>query len=66
MDWDKTLCRKCPSCMQVGDTCTHVLFCDRAGCFETLKNTIDLLEEWLGEADTDPDLLDCIGEYAYG
>ena len=27
---------------------------------------IDLLESWLEEADTDPVLLDCIAEYAYG
>ncbi len=66
MEWNKTERKKCPSCMQALDTCAHVLFCDHAGCVETLKHTIDLLKEWLSEGDTDPDLLDCIAEYAYG
>jgi hypothetical protein len=52
--------------MQVRNTCAHVLFCDHAGCVETLKHTIDLLEQWLSKGDTEPDLLDCIAEYAYG
>jgi hypothetical protein len=65
MAWDKTECKKCPSCMQVLDTCAHVLFCDHAGRVKTLKHTIDLLEQWLGKGDTEPDLLDCIAEYTY-
>jgi hypothetical protein len=51
--------------MQEGDTCEHVLFCCHAGRVETLQHTADLMENWLMEADTDPDLLDCIAEYAY-
>jgi hypothetical protein len=66
MEWNKTECKKCPSCMQALDTCAHVLFCDHAGRVKTLKHTIDLLKQWLSEGDTDPDLLDCIAEYAYG
>ncbi len=31
-----------------------------------LHHTIDLAEAWLEEADMDPDLLDCIAEYAFG
>jgi hypothetical protein len=31
MEWDKTVVQKCPSCMQVRDTCAHVLFCCHAG-----------------------------------
>jgi hypothetical protein len=57
--------RKCPSCMQVRDTCEHVLFCDHARRVETLHHMIDLLEVWLEEAGTNPDLLDCISENAY-
>jgi hypothetical protein len=66
MEWDKAERKKCPSCMQVHDTCVHVLFCDHAGRVKTLKHTIDLMEELLCKGDTDPDLLDCIAEYAYG
>jgi hypothetical protein len=30
------------------------------------RHTLDLMEEWLREAGTDPDLLDCIAKYAHG
>jgi hypothetical protein len=63
MEWDKSVFRKCPSCMQQWDTCTHVLFCEHA--VATLHHTVDLLESWLEEAGTEPNLLDCIAEYAY-
>jgi hypothetical protein len=65
MAWDKTERKKCPSCMQALDTCAHVLFCDHAGHVKILKHTIDMLEQWLGEGDNEPDLLDCIAEYTY-
>ncbi len=32
----------------------------------TLKHTLELAEECLSGADTNPDLLDCIMEYAHG
>jgi hypothetical protein len=66
MEWDKTECKKCPSCMQEQDMCVHVLACDHAGHVETLKHTVDLLEQWLSKGGTNPDLLDCIAEYPYG
>jgi hypothetical protein len=66
MEWDKSVVRKCPSCMKLHDTCAHVLFCDYAGRVETLHHTINLLESWLEEAGTNLVLLDCIAEYAYG
>jgi hypothetical protein len=65
MEWDKMMVRKCPSCMQECNTCEHVLFCCHSGQVETLKHTVDLMEAWLTKADTEPDLLDCIAEYAY-
>jgi hypothetical protein len=65
-EWDGTVIRKCPSCMQERKTCTHVLFCNHTGWVETLKHTIDLMEDWLEAVDTDPDLLDCITDYAHG
>jgi hypothetical protein len=65
MEWDKTVIQKCPSCMQERDTCTHVLHCCHAGRVKTLHHTIDIMEAWMKEVDTDPDLLDYIAEYAY-
>jgi hypothetical protein len=66
MEWDKSEVRMCPSCLQVRDTCAHVLFCDNAGRVETLWHIIDLMEGWMEEADTDSILLDCIAEFACG
>ncbi len=65
MEWDKTIFQKCPSCMQEWDTCAHILHCCHKGRVKTLHHTIDLMEAWMEEVDTDPDLLDCIAEYAY-
>jgi hypothetical protein len=65
MEWDKAVVCKCPSCMQIHNTCAHVLSCNHAGRVQTLHHTINLLEAWLEEAGTNPDLLDCIAEYAY-
>jgi hypothetical protein len=65
IEWDKTVIRKCPSCMQEWDTCAHVLHCCHTGRVETLHHTINIMEAWMKEVDTDPDLLDCIAEYAY-
>jgi hypothetical protein len=33
---------------------------------ETFQHTLGLMEEWLEEAETDPDLLDCIAKFAHG
>jgi hypothetical protein len=52
MEWDKSVVCKCPSCMQLRNTCAHVLSCNHAGRVETLHHTIDLLESLLEEAGT--------------
>jgi hypothetical protein len=31
MEWDKTVVRKCPSCMVAWDTCKHILSCCHKG-----------------------------------
>ena len=66
IEWDRTVMRKCPSCTVEQDTCAHVLFCCHSGRVETLKHTLELAEDWLTEAETDPDLLSCIMELAHG
>jgi hypothetical protein len=66
MERDKSVERKCPSCTVARDTCAHVLSCCYEGRVEALKLTLEQAEGWLIEADTDPDLLDCIMEYAHG
>ena len=56
----------CPSCGQVRETCVHILLCNHLGQVEALMHSIDLLEHWLVEVDTDPDLRECMVEYATG
>ncbi len=42
----------CPSCMQVVETCEHVLHCNHAGQVDALCATIKLLDEWIGAQQT--------------
>jgi hypothetical protein len=62
----KNLCPLCPSCAQVNKTCSHILFCTHVGRVDALMKSIDLLEQWLEEADRDPVLHKCIVKYARG
>ena len=64
--WERDLCPLCPSCAQVPETCAHILFCQDEGRVDVLLKSIDLIASWLAEVDTDPDLRDCIIEYAKG
>ena len=52
MEWERSTIRHCPSCTVAHDTCAHVFLC--------------CIEDWLADADTDPNLLDCIMEYTHG
>jgi hypothetical protein len=64
--WERSLCPLCPSCAQAPEMCSHILFCNHAGRVDVLMKSIDLLESWLKEVETDPNLRDCIVEYAKG
>jgi hypothetical protein len=55
MEWDKSVVQKCPSCMVERDTCAHVLYCCHQGRVETLRHMLELMEEWLVDAKTEPD-----------
>ncbi len=55
-----------PSCMQVAETCAHVLHCTHAGWVEALHSTIKLLDQWMKRHTMDPDLWECMYEYAMG
>ena len=61
--WDKSN-PYCPSCAVEKEKCAHILMCNDAGRVETLHASISILSKWLEEMDTDPDLRDCIVEYA--
>ncbi len=66
MEWDKTVVRMCPSCLQECGTCAHVLFCCHEGRVETFHHTLDLSEDWLVDAEIELNLLESIMEYAHG
>jgi hypothetical protein len=56
--------RFCPSCAVEKETCSHILACKDVGRVEMFIKSIDLLDHWLDEVDTDPELRMCIIEYA--
>ncbi len=64
--WERTLCPLCPSCTQVHETCSHILFCNAKGWVGAMMKSTDLLSSWMMGVDTDPDLRECIVEHAKG
>ena len=56
----------CPGCRQVPGACCHVLQCPHDGRVKALHATISLMDQWMKQNNTDPDLRDCIYEYATG
>jgi hypothetical protein len=64
--WEPDLCPLCPSCGQVWETCKNILLCNHSDRIETWTHLIDLLQQWLVEVDTDPDLWEGLVEYARG
>jgi hypothetical protein len=65
--WDKLVGTPlCPSCMQVPETYAHILYCCHDGRVQTLFHTINLMDKWLGDANTEPVLHDCLVKYGKG
>jgi hypothetical protein len=63
--WEKSVgMTLCPSCMQVPETCAHVLHCCHDGRVETLLHMIDIMDEWLRDAGTETALQGYLVEYA--
>jgi hypothetical protein len=64
--WDQLIKKWCPSCKQAKETAAHIPSCNEIGRVKTLQATIDFVEEWLEEVDTDPMVVTCVVEYARG
>ena len=64
--WERTLCPLCPSCAQVRETCANVLMCTDAGWVETFMKLVYLILSWMDKVNTDPELRECIVDYAKG
>ncbi len=54
---------KCPCCTIHMEMAEHILLSPKEGQIEAFRLAMTVLEQWLKEADTDPDLADCIVEY---
>jgi hypothetical protein len=54
---------KFPCCTIHLETAEHILLCPEEGWIEAFRLATTVLEQWLEEADTDPDLADCTVEY---
>jgi hypothetical protein len=62
--WTEGLSDKCPSCCVVKKMCGHILHCNKVGRVEALMQMIGLLEIWLLESETDPELASVLVEFA--
>jgi hypothetical protein len=57
---------KCPCCTVHLETAKHVILCPEEGRVDVFMRLSELLERWLCDIDTDPELADCIVEYVQG
>jgi hypothetical protein len=57
---------KCPCCTVHVETAKHVILCPEEGRVDVFMRLSELLERWLCDVDTDPELADCIVEYVQG
>ncbi len=57
---------KCPCFTIHVETAEHVILCVEVGRVETFMQSSRALKQWMEEADTDPDLIDCIVDYVQG
>ena len=54
--WDHDCC---PCCQQEDETTTHLLICPHTGMTSTWLSNVTLLQQWLEEVDTHPDITLC-------
>jgi hypothetical protein len=57
---------KCPCCTLHVETAKHVILCPEEGRVEVFMRSSKLLERWLYNVNTDPELAECIVEYVQG
>ena len=57
---------KCPCCTIHVETAEHIMVCPEVGRVETFMQSSQALEQWMEDADTDPDLVECIIDYVQG
>jgi hypothetical protein len=57
---------KCPCCTLHVETAEHVILCPEEGHVEVFMRSSELLEWWLYDVNTDPELVECIVKYVQG
>ena len=55
--WDHACC---PCCQQDDETTTHLLTCPHTGMTTTWLSNVTLLQQWLEDCDTHPDIVFCL------
>ena len=58
--------KKCPSCGVEIEMCSHVLSCEESGRVGLVHKSIDLVEQWMKDQETEPTLRKVLIEYAHG
>jgi hypothetical protein len=54
---------KCPCCTIHVETAEYLILCPVVGRVEAFMQASQVLEHWLEEGNTDPDLINCIVDY---
>ena len=57
---------KCQCCTIHLETAEHIMVCPEVGRVETFMQSSQALEQWMQDADTDPDLVECIIKHVQG
>ena len=65
MSYRDNRCTKCPWCTVEVETTKHVLHCLDAGRVEAFHATTDYLDIWMGDMETDPDLMEILSEFVH-
>ena len=55
--WDHA---RCPCCQQDNEMTTHLLTCPHTGMTSTWLSNVTLLQQWLEDCDTHPDIVFCL------
>ena len=62
----KPHCKLCPSCRVRTEDCDHILTCEESSRVDCLLKSVERLDKWLEEQNTEPRLRVALVKYATG
>ena len=62
--WDNTVSPRCPSCKRWNETSGHILICREKGRATFWQASVDLLDKWLKDTNTDPIIRHAVVSFA--